>query len=90
MTNVTDFPLARVPSMGSCRWPQIAAPVAAFLAVPRTWPEIDAWAGKGHLAGERVRQALAWLEEHGRAKAHRRYSDGAVVWRRVGCAEGDL
>lgn len=58
-----------IPSMGDPSWRARVAPLRAFLATRRTWPELDAWRRERKVTHFMLRCMLAWLSFHKLADA---------------------
>ena len=69
--------LVYLPPSDDPRWKRWSKPVEEFLAEPRTWRQLLAWAVENDFNGVLLRNCLAWLESKNRAFATRTVP---VVW----------
>jgi hypothetical protein len=60
-----DLP-ADTPPVNDPRWERWTAPLAAFLARPRTWEQLCAWAREHDVSRVLLKHLLAWLSLHDR------------------------
>lgn len=74
-------PGTAVPPASDPRWEAWCAPLLAFLSERRDWKALLAWARARRLAGNRLRNQLAWLEWKGCAcSAKERGTGTGFVW----------
>ena len=59
------------------RWADASEPLHLFLRVPRSWPDILAWAKQVKVDGSLLRNMLAWLEGAGKARS---FETTRVMW----------
>jgi hypothetical protein len=58
--SMRDLP-ALVPEVDDPRWERWTGPLAAFLARPRTWDQLRAWAADNAVSQVLLKHLLAWL-----------------------------
>ena len=53
----------RQPARSDACWQRRCEPLLLYLATPRRWDELTAWASIRGISGCRLRNMLAWLED---------------------------
>lgn len=67
------------PPLSDKRWARWSRPLLAYLARPRRWPAMSAWASGLKVNETQLRQLAAYLEESDEAESVNHW--GRTVWR---------
>lgn len=59
----TSRRIASQPARSDASWQRRCEPLLLYLATPRRWEELTAWASIRGISGCRLRNMLAWLED---------------------------